>query len=95
MIRFEIWTDTGRIIVFPAATPFEERIDVAAVQVVCTEARDTIDSATHSDISDEAYGVIESKVTARLVAAVHRIAKAKLRFEYGVFYYGDAVADTT
>src|SRR5690348_8301136 len=39
-IRVELWLDSGRIIFFPAATPFRRRIEKSACQIGC---RDTLE----------------------------------------------------
>ena len=69
-IRVEIWEDLGRVILFPASSSTERRIEAAGVQIVCTELAGRIDSLSSSDIGDDAYTEEVKKEVAGLVSAV-------------------------
>jgi hypothetical protein len=69
-IRVEIWEDSGRVIIFPASSASQRRIDAAGVQIVCTELAGRIDALSSSDIGDDAYTEEVKKEVAGLVSAV-------------------------
>ena len=55
-IRAEFWPDSGRIIVFPASSAIDERIEKAGCQVCFPELQSAYDLLADADIDDDAFG---------------------------------------
>ena len=72
-IRSEIWEDSGRVIFFPALSKTNDRIDILANFVFCSELLEKVEEFDESDLLDEEYDVIFSGI-------IDSIAKQVLGF---------------
>ena len=88
-VRFELWNDTGRIIVFPAKEPYDDRIDVGGVQVICEEVFDLIHEAIFGEMTESEHVVLEDTLSKQIAGFVYEVAAQDLDCEYGVYFYGE------
>ena len=61
-IRAEIWEDSGRVIFFPASSKTNDRIDILANFVFCTELLEKVEEFDGSDLPEEEYDDVFSSV---------------------------------
>jgi hypothetical protein len=72
-LRFELWLDSGRIVVYPALTAAVARVERGACQIEFEAMRDEYDRLAESEMSDEDF----SREIARLHTEwVDRISQA-------------------
>lgn len=94
-VRFELWNDTGRIIIFPARRDADQRIDQCGLSITCNEVENIIHEATFNDIPESEYLEIESSITKRIT---NLIAKSGPMFGNGtisVYEYDEDLVFST
>lgn len=84
-IRFELWINSGRVIAFPAESPFCERTDVGGCQICCAELAQMVSDLDASDLSDADYDVQFDALESRVAA----IVRASIGNEFDAFSIHD------
>lgn len=89
-LRVELWSDSGRIIVFPSSTNLRERIDDAACQIVFDKLLQLYEQLADSNIDDDEFTrlieVEEGKWVTRFLEAAR---KSELRGYRVIFFSGN------
>jgi len=88
-IRFEFWSDTGRIIVFPSLESLDARIDSCGIQLTCDEVLIEICDATNSDMDESEYEKIEESISRKILGVITQLIAQYPEYKYAVFEYGD------
>ena len=87
-VRFELWLDTGRIIVFAAMRPYSERIDVSGVMVICHELCDILDSP--GLVTESEYEQLHGAMARKIADVIRDVASTTLPFEFGIYDFGES-----
>ena len=93
-VRVELWLDSGRVILFPAMSPFRKREEKAMCQITCPELINFYETLIEADLSDDKFEAAISEkereiaetlcATAREISLPECIGKHSVR----VLYYG-------
>ena len=75
--RIEFWSDSGRIVLFPASTEDEHRIEKAGCQVVLPELLQAYEDLADSDLDDDIF-------TVKAIAMVKEWAEYVIQAAYKV-----------
>ncbi|MCJ8337094.1 MAG: hypothetical protein MJK10_01360 [Pseudomonadales bacterium] len=88
-IRFELWNDTGRVLIFPSLGSTPYRIDQCGIEITCDEVLNTIFEATNSDMPESEYELLESGISAKIVEYIFSASAVVPSAQIAVFEYGD------
>ena len=80
IIRIEIWTDSGRIIFYPATHAFKDRIDIAGVQITCNEMSELFMSVGEKKLDEWVQGV-----QGKILKSIKHVMNNKSTYPYKVY----------
>jgi len=93
-LRAEICLDSGRVILFPAASPFRYRAEKAVCQIICPDLLASYEDMIKAGVSDDQFDAWANGATEKVVSLVsgaarqmnlpHRLGKPSVR----ILYYG-------
>lgn len=73
-LRVEVWLDSGRIILYPAMSPFRQRIEKSACQISCPDLLESFNEMADSKKDDE-FDVWHTQAVDKVVSLVSKAAK--------------------
>lgn len=98
-LRVELWSDSGRIIVFPASTTSRQRIEKAACQVIFGELLQLYEQLANSEIDDDEFTrIVEAEERKWIEGFLKAARKSELRGYRVIFFSGNSeehLEDTT
>lgn len=74
-LRAEIWLDSGRVILFPAASPFRYRTEKAVCQIICPDLLASYEDMITAGLADDQFDAWANGATEKIVGLVSDAAR--------------------